>query len=121
MTEGHATGWSWLLEGGIPGAPVIREFPPLKKRIATPRMAVGQIDCIRISCVLKPLTKSLLKVLMAWIADRQYDRWMSIFFGTFILLAELAKATEDAYLHGWYDKDIRGSVRSPEPGLVGSH
>lgn len=105
----HATGWSWILEGGIPSAEPIKNFPPLEGRIGTPRLAVGQIDCIRIACVLKPLTKSLLKVLMAWIADRQYDRWMSIFFATFILLSELAKATEDAYHHGWYDKDLKGN------------
>lgn len=47
---------------------------------------------------------------MTWIADRQYNRWMSIFFGTFILLSELSKITEDAYHHGWYDKDIKGNV-----------
>lgn len=109
---GHATGWSWILEGGIPSAERIKGFPPLKGQIGTPRLAVGQIDCIRIACVLKPLTKSLLKVLMGWIADRQYDRWMSIFFATFILLSELAKATEDAYEHGWYDKDLRRNVCS---------
>lgn len=91
------------------------QFPPLKDLIGTPRIVVGQIDCLRISYILKPLTKSLLKVLMAWIADRQYDRWMSIFFATFILLSELSKATEDAYEHGVYDKDIKGNVSSPKP------
>lgn len=75
-------------------------------------MVVGQIDCIRISCVLKPLARSLLKVLMTWIADRKYNHWMSIFFATFILLSELAKATEDAYHHGWFDKNIKRDVRS---------
>lgn len=49
---------------------------------------------------------------MAWIADRQYDRWMSIFFATFILLSELSKATEDSYHHGWYDKDVKRNVCS---------
>lgn len=49
---------------------------------------------------------------MSWIGNRQYNRWMSIFFATFVLLSELSKATEDAYLHGWYDKDIKGDVRS---------
>lgn len=79
-------------------------------------MVVGQIDCIRISCVLKPLAKALLRVFTSWIAGRKYDRWMSIFFATFILLSELAKATEDAYHHGWYDKDIRRNVRLlPQP------
>lgn len=118
----HATGWSWLLKEGIPkdlmaensGFQALR-FPPLKDLVGTPRIVVGQIDCLRISCILKPLTKSLLKVLMAWIADRQYDRWMSIFFATFILLSELAIATEDAYYHGFYDKEIKGNVSSPGP------
>lgn len=117
----HATGWSRVKEEGIPNDltaqfPRLR-FPPLKGQIGMPRIVVGQIDCIRISCVLKPLTKSLLKVLMAWIADRQYNRWMSIFFATFILLSELAKATEDAYHHGFYDKDIKGNVGSPGPAV----
>ncbi|KAJ0116050.1 hypothetical protein J7T55_004995 [Diaporthe amygdali] len=103
----HSMGWSWIKEK-LPGTEVIERFPPLKGEFATPRVVVGQIDCIRISCVLKPLTKSLLKVLMKWIAERNYDCWMSIFFATFILLSELAKATEDAYHHGWYDKDIKG-------------
>lgn len=80
-----------------------------------PRIAVGQIDNLRISYVLQPLAKSLLRVLMAWIADRQYDRWMSVFFATFILLSELAKTTEDAYHHGWYDKGIKGNVSHPGP------
>lgn len=105
-------GWSWIKEK-LPGTEVIERFPPLKGEFATPRVVVGQIDCIRISCVLKPLTKSLLKVLMKWIAERNYDCWMSIFFATFMLLSELAKATEDAYHHGWYDKDIKGEVCFP--------
>lgn len=118
----HATGWSWILEEGIPKDLMAEDsgfqplqFPPLENRIGTPRIVVGQIDCLRISYILKPLTKSLLKVLMAWVADRQYDRWMSIFFATFILLSELAKATEDSYHHGFYDKDIKGNVSSPGP------
>lgn len=74
-------------------------------------MMVGQLDCIRISCVLKPLTRALLRIMMSWIGDRQYNRWMSIFFATFVLLSELSKATEDAFLHGWYDKDIKRDVR----------
>lgn len=122
MTEGHAMGWSWIWEEGIPKELLAEnsgfrplQFPPLENHIGTPRIVVGQIDCIRISYILKPLTKALLKVLMAWIADRQYDRWMSIFFATFILLSELAKATEDAYHHGFYDKDIKGNVSSPGP------
>ena len=48
---------------------------------------------------------------MTWVGDRQYNRWMSIFFATFVLLSELSNATEDAYHHGWYDKDIKGDVR----------
>lgn len=86
-----------------------------------PRIAVGQIDCVRISYVLQPLAKSLLRVLMAWIADRQYDRWMSVFFATFILLSELSKATEDAYHHGWYDKSIKGNVSHPGPAHSEDH
>lgn len=108
FTLRHATGWSWLMEdSNIPNAYPCEEFPPLKGRIMTPRMVVGQIDCIRISCILKPVTKSVLRILMKWIGNRQYNRWMSIFFATFVLLSELAKATEDAYHHGWYDKDIK--------------
>ncbi|KAG8159319.1 hypothetical protein KVR01_010980 [Diaporthe batatas] len=105
----HSTGWSWLGEGvNIPNARPCQDFPPLKGRIMTPRMVVGQLDCIRISCVLKPLTRAILRVMMSWVGDRQYNRWMSIFFATFVLLSELSKITEDAYLHGWYDKDIKG-------------
>lgn len=89
---------------------MIKTYPPLKGLISTPRMVVGQIDSIRISSVLNPLSKGLLRVYMSWIGDRRYDRWMSIFFVTFILLSELAKATEDAYHHGWYDKDVRRNV-----------
>lgn len=80
-------------------------------RISTPRMVVGQLDCVRISCVLKPLGRAVLKVLMTWISEGQYHRWMSIFFATFILLSELAKTTEDAYHHGWFDKNIKRDVR----------
>lgn len=98
------------MDGGIPGAARIRQFPPLRGRISTPRLVVGQIDAIRISLVLKPLSKSILQVLTTWISDRQYDRWLTIFFTIFILLVEIAKATEDAYHHGWYDKIIQRNV-----------
>lgn len=63
-------------------------------------MVVGQFNSINITCVLRPLAKVLLKVLMSWIADRHYNRWMSIFYATFIVLREIAHTTFDAYLHG---------------------
>lgn len=68
-------------------------------------MVVGQFNSINITCVLRPLAKVLLKVLMSWITDRHYHRWMSIFYATFIILREIAHTTHDAYIHGARNPD----------------
>lgn len=73
-------------------------------------MIVSQLDCIRISCVLRPLAKPLLKVLMTWIAERRHDCWLSIFYASFIFLREIALATHDAYDHGKRKKTFNPNV-----------
>lgn len=85
--------------------------------LATPKMVVSQFNSINITCVLRPLAKILLKVLMSWIADRHYNRWMSIFYATFIILREVAHTTLDAYQHGARnpDHDIDGPMVCLQP------
>lgn len=80
-------------------------------------MIVSQLDCIRITCVLRPLAKPLLKVLTTWIAERRHDCWLSIFYASFIILQEIALATHDAYDHGQrkktYDPNVSAAFLVP--------
>lgn len=77
-----------------------RLFAPLRDMYGSPRLVVAQLDCIRLTCVLRPLVRPLLKVLTMWIAERRHGCWLSIFCASFIFLREIALATRDAYAHG---------------------
>ncbi|KAJ4389636.1 hypothetical protein N0V93_007108 [Gnomoniopsis smithogilvyi] len=111
----QALGHSWIDPEGLDSTlwPRHEKFTPLKGLPGTPRMIVSQLDCIRISCVLRPLAKPLLKVLTTWIAERRHDRWLSIFYASFIFLREIALATYDAYAHAKRKKSY--NPKDPKP------
>lgn len=83
-----------------------RDFEPLRGAYGSPRLVVAQLDCIRIACVLRPLVKPLLKVFTMWISERRHGCWLSIFYVSFIILREIALATEDAYEHGRHKFEV---------------
>lgn len=89
-----------------------RLFRPLRDMYGSPRLVVAQLDCIRLTCVLRPLVKPLLKVLTMWIAERRHGCWLSIFFTCFIFLREIALATRDAYAHGQHNPKYEGFLVS---------
>lgn len=112
VLAGQALGHSWIDPEGLDPEqwPRHEKFTPLKGLPGTPRMIVSQLDCIRISCVLRPLAKPLLKALTTWIAERRHDRWLSIFYASFIFLREIALATHDAYAHAIRKKSYNPKV-----------
>lgn len=114
---GQSTGSSYVRWGDAELDPADGDIKPGSSwtaltSLATPKMVVGQFNSINITCVLRPLAKVLLKVLMSWITDRHYHRWMSIFYATFIILREIAHTTLDAYRHGARnpDRNVNGPV-----------
>lgn len=125
---GQATGYSWIesLDVEAKGLEMERhrQFRPLRDRYGAPRLVVAQLDCIRITCVLRSLAKPLLKVLTTWIAERRHGCWLSIFFASFIFLREISVATSDAYEHGRFNPKYRklevssALFREPRPGSV---
>lgn len=115
---GQATGYSWIesLDVEAKGLEMEqhRQFSPLRDRYGAPRLVVAQLDCIRITCVLRSLAKPLLKVLTTWIAERRHGCWLSIFFASFVFLREISVATSDAYEHGRFNPKYRKlEVSSP--------
>lgn len=111
LPSGQSTGSSWVVRGEAELDPADGDFKPPSSwnavtTLATPKMVVGQFNSINITCVLRPLAKVLIKVLMSWITDRHYHRWMSIFYATFIVLREIAHTTLDAYQHGARNPDF---------------
>lgn len=97
-----------------------KDFPLLKDKYGTPRLVVGQLDSIRITCVLRPLVKPLLRVLTTWIAERKYDSWLTIFYASFIFLREIALATYDAYEHGRRNIDNQHIVSAANCSSLGT-